>query len=123
MQAEGCAPLRRAWDHLAPDFDFDAAAADPDTYMTPWDDPHSVATGILDDITYDWVPLLERTRATGGWPVVAPESLIVEAHRLAREHTAIAVSPTGSAGLAGLLTEPPDAAVRVGLLFTGVDRS
>jgi threonine synthase len=122
VQAEGCAPLRRAWDRLAPRFDFDVAESDPDRFMWPWEDPTSVATGILDDVTYDWLPLLRRTRETGGWPVVAPEALVVEAHRLARTATTIPVSPTGSAGLAGLLAEPPAPGSRVAVLFTGVDR-
>ncbi len=123
VQAEGCAPLRRAWDLLAPEFDFEAAAADPDSYMWPWDDPQSYATGILDDITYDWQPLLQRTKATGGEPIVAPEAFVVEAHGLAHEHTNIPVCSTGAAGLAGLMAEPPKASERVALLFTGIDRT
>ena len=126
VQAEGCAPLRRAWDLLAPGFDFDAAAADPEAYMWPWDNPKSLATGILDDITYDWLPLLKRTRETGGEPVVTPEHLIERAHRLARDHTldltGLPICVTGTAGLAGLLHRPPEPGTRVGLLFTGVDR-
>ena len=123
VQAEGCAPLRRAWDLLAPDFDFGLAAAEPDRFMWPWDDPQSFATGILDDITYDWLPLLERTRSSGGEPVVAPESLIVRAYELAHAHTDINVCSTGAAGLAGLLHRPPASRERVVLLFTGIDRS
>lgn len=122
VQAEGCAPLRRAWDRLAPEFDFDAAAADPQSYMWPWQpEPASAATGILDDITYDWLPLLRRTRETGGEPVVALESTVVRAHELARA-TGVSVSATGSAGLAGLLTLPPEPGARVAVLFTGVER-
>ena len=146
VQAEGCAPLRRAWDRLAPDFDFDHAATNPGDYMEAWEDPTSFATGILDDVTYDWLPLLQRTRATGGEPVVAPESLVVEAYGLAHAHTDIPVCSTGTAGLAGLLHAPPIARPptgdpasghpspgqpapsdprreRVALLFTGIDRS
>ncbi len=140
VQAEGCAPLRRAWDLLAPDFDFDAAAASTDDYMWAWDDPQSFATGILDDVTYDWLPLLRRTHETGGEPIVAPESLIVQAYEMAHQHTEIPVCSTGSAGLAGLLAAPPKPATangrtgpintetfapceRIALLFTGIDRS
>lgn len=122
VQAEGCAPLRRAWDRLSPQFDFDNAAAHPDDFMWPWqDEPTSAATGILDDVTYDWLPLLRRTRATGGEPLVVPEATIVEAHRLAREHTAIPVSATGTAGFAGLLHHRP-ASGHVAVAFTGVER-
>lgn len=123
VQAEGCAPLRRAWDLLAPEFDFAAAAADPDSYMWAWDDPQSYATGILDDITYDWHPLLQATIASGGQPIVAPEALVVQAHALAHEHTDIPVCSTGAAGLAGLMTAPPAASERVVLFFTGIDRT
>lgn len=123
VQAEGCAPLRRAWDLLAPNFDFDAAAADPESYMWPWENPNSYATGILDDITYDWLPLLKRTHASEGEPIIAPEALVVQAHAMAHEHTDIPVCSTGSAGLAGLLAQPPSSRERVVLLFTGIDRS
>ena len=123
VQAEGCAPLRRAWDLLAPDFDFVAAAAEPDAYMWPWDAPHSFATGILDDVTYDWLPLLQRTRVTGGEPIVVPEPLIVRAYELAHEHTGIPVCSTGAAGFAGLVHAPPSTREKVAVLFTGIDRS
>jgi threonine synthase len=122
VQTEGCAPLRRAWDLLAPSFDFEAAAADPASYMWPWEEePASAASGILDDVTYDWLPLLQRTLATGGEPIVASESTILRAHELATE-TGVAVSATGSAGLAGPLTVPPAAGARIAVLFTGLRR-
>ena len=124
VQTEGCAPLRRAWDRLAPGFDFDAAAASPDDYMWAWEaEPHSAATGILDDVTYDWLPLLRRTRASGGEPIVVAEALVLRANELARAHTSIPVSVTGTAGLAGLLaaaeTGPVDG--RALVAFTGID--
>ena len=103
VQTEGCAPLARAWwraadAHLSP-------AAVPGRWarlMTPWADPHSLADGILDDETYDWLADVEVMRASGGRPIVVPEEAVVRAHELALA-TGIAVSPTGSAGLAGLL--------------------
>lgn len=123
VQSEGCAPLRRAWEQLEPDFDFVAATAHPEAYMTPWPDPHSLATGILDDITYDWLPLLCRTRASGGHPIVAPEALVRRAYALAHEVTDVDVCATGTAGFAGLLTEPAPANEHVAVLFTGIDRT
>ena len=123
VQSEGCAPLRRAWDLLAPDFDLAAAAKNPDAYMWPWEsEPHSLATGILDDVTYDWLPLLERTLATGGEPIVAPEPLVERAYELAHAHTDVPVCATGTAGLAGLLAQPPATRERIVLFFTGIDR-
>jgi threonine synthase len=128
VQAEGCAPLRRAWDRLAPGFDFEAAAADPGRYMWAWEDePHSIATGILDDVTYDWLPLLHQTLASGGEPLVVPEPVVAEAHQLAHTHTDVAVCTTGTAGLAGLLHHrrigQADPAARSIVLFTGLDRT
>ncbi len=130
VQAEGCAPLARAWDRLeANGFDFEAAAASPGDYMWPWEDePHSAATGILDDVTYDWLPLLQRTHASGGHPLVVAEELIVGANDSARSETSIVVSTTGSAGLAGLLADldRANAAAATGaraiVAFTGIGR-
>ncbi len=155
VQPEGNHPLVRAWDRLVAELldrevpavnrdRSEAAAAlgrldraslddvaaridlDAGRYMAPWDDePMSYATGILDDVTYDWVPLIDAMLASGGHPIVAPEDEFRDAHRLAHTHTDIAVCPTGSAGLGGLLTfvrERPDAIAageRVAVLFTG----
>jgi threonine dehydratase len=61
---------------------------------------------------------------TGGSPVVASEAHIVEAHRLALAHTGIKVSPTGTAGLAGVLAVRERIAdeERVVVVFSGVRR-
>ena len=60
-------------------------------------------------------------RATGGGPVVVDEVAVARAHALARPHAGIAASATGTAGLAGLLSQPaPGRSVAV--LLTGVAR-
>jgi threonine synthase len=96
-------------------------------FMWPWETPpKSLATGILDDETYDWAAVCRGMLATGGFPIVASEGQIARAHALAREHTGISADPTGTAGLAGLLTAldvevvPRDESHAV--LFTGVER-
>ncbi len=131
VQAEGCAPLARAWDQLSPEFNFDAAAADPQRYMWPWDNPQSAADGILDDITYDWLPLLSETRRSGGHPVVASESTVVSVHATATSVTGIPATATATAGLAGLVMFAPHLdqiarsdgrPPRVGVFFTGIQR-
>ena len=108
------------------------AAAEPERFMLPWeppdgDTPQSSATGIVDDVTYDWLPIAWGVASTGGDVVVVPEDLVVEAHVLARRLTDVAVDPTGTAGLAGLLAARRAGLVadgaRVGVLFTGADRS
>lgn len=138
VQTEGCAPLRHAWERLCAlraevgtDAALEAAVAEPERFMQPWvppegDGPQSIATGILDCVTYDWLPIVWGVAATGGDVVVAPESLVAEAHALARRWTDVPVDPTGTAGLAGLLAARGSGLVadgaRVGVLFTGVDR-
>ncbi len=132
VQAEGCAPLARAWDELrattagldGPAVLREAASGD---YMRPWDDPHSAATGILDDVTYDWLTIVEPMLRWGGEPVVATEAEISEAHDMGIASTGISVSHTGTAGLAGLLHHhrtggAPPAGARVAVLFTGAIR-
>jgi threonine synthase len=75
-----------------------------------------------------WALLQQRRgmAATGGTSVVVDEPTLVDANQLARQSTGVAVSHTGSAGLAGLLELRRDgviaAGARVGLLFTGVQR-
>jgi len=104
VQAAGCAPLARAWDRARATGGVRGAGARWRECMWPWEStPVSLADGILDDETYDWIGVVEAMADTGGSPVVAPEDVIVGAHRLAHEVTDIDVSPTGSAGLAGLI--------------------
>ena len=117
VQAEGCAPLAAAWERAA-------VVEQPARYwsqvMRPWPDPHSVADGILDDETYDWIADLDVMVESGGEPIVALESGIVRAHELAVA-AGYSVSPTGSAGLAGVLA----AKVRgenVAIVMSGVAR-
>jgi threonine synthase len=108
--------------HLEPS----TAAARWDECMWPWEhEPRSVATGILDDETYDWVGVVAGMARTGGWPVVVDEDHLVEAHRLVRDVAGIDADPTGSASLAGLLAVRGGIGdtERVAVLVTGVRRS
>ena len=91
--------------------------------MTVWDDPHSLADGILDDETYDWIGVFENLRRSGGEPVVASESQIEQAHAMAVDG-GFDVSPTGSAGLAGLLAARDRVSndERVAVVMSGVAR-
>jgi len=132
VQTQGAAPLQRAWMLLLQraggvDTALRDAAAHRSAFMWPWEAvPYSVATGILDDETYDWLAVLRGMAATGGNAVVVDEPTLVQANRLALESTGIAVSHTGSAGLAGLLQLHREGVIadgaRVGVLFTGVQR-
>lgn len=136
VQAATVAPLARAFERLAHRLDTDApssaldlawAAHHRSAFMWPWEtEPHSVATGILDDETYDWLAVVRGTLASGGSPVVVDEATLVEANEIARTATGIDVDPTGTAGLAGLLDLRRRALVdpgeTVAVIFTGARR-
>lgn len=99
--------------------------------MTPWPGtPHSVASGILDDLTYDWRTVLSHQIRTGGWPQLADEATLAEAAALAAGLVTPPPDATGAAGLAGLLAAaragslPPRAdGEALVVLLTGVDRA
>ena len=123
VQTEGCAPLARAWERTAELGGLDKARRQRSVVMWPWTPtPFSAATGILDDETYDWAAVTEAMVSTGGHPVVVPEPVVTEACEAGRSATGINVSPTGSAGLAGLLYDDPPADAKSAVLFTGAQR-
>jgi len=92
----------------------------------PWPTtPTSIATGILDDETYDWLGVVDALAQSDGSPVVASEADVAAAFDLAREATTIPVDATGAAGLAGVRAFRPHLrdGERVVVLFTGRARS
>jgi threonine synthase len=96
-------------------------------FMWPWETvPHSLAHGILDDETYDWLALVEAMLLTGGRALVVDEDEIAEANELGSGATGVAVDATGSAGLAGLAQLCRAGEVKSGeraaVLFTGAPR-
>lgn len=101
----------------------------PGRFMWPWDGaaPHSLAHGILDDLTYDCYYLLEAMLRTGGAAEVLSEDTISRAYDSAQRHTGIPVCATGASGLAGLMQLTESGTIRpdesVALFFTGFDRS
>jgi threonine synthase len=125
VQTRGGFPLRRAWERLlalagTADEKLSHAARHRSAFMWPWEsEPRSIAHGILDDETYDWLAICRGMLETGGEPLVVDEPLLEEANRRGRAF-GIDVDPTGSAGLAGALSLPPQGAT--GVLFTGARR-
>jgi threonine dehydratase len=96
-------------------------------FMWPWpSEPQSIAHGILDDETYDWAAVVEAMLLSGGRPVVVPEEALRAANEIGVDTTGICADHTGTAGLAGLLTqietEPSLLTERVAVLFTGARR-
>lgn len=126
VQAQGCAPLARAWNRAKETGGTRNAGNRWSQCMWPWEQlPMSLADGILDDETYDWIAVCNAMADSGGSPVIASERHIFEAYALAHAETAIDVSPTGSAGLAGLLSVRNDIAddELVAVVFSGIRRS
>jgi threonine synthase len=141
VQTEGAWPLRRALDAVGSGLPRSMEQGRPDpqdalrfasqhrsAFMWPWEEePRSVASGILDDETYDWLAVVRGMLATGGDALVVDEQTLEAANALARETTGIDVDHTGSAGLAGLLQLRATGGVgddeRVAVLFTGVVRA
>jgi len=126
VQTEGCAPLARAWElaQALPDGPRHAGAHWRDC-MWPWErEPASAADGILDDEAYDWVEVVDAMACSGGSPVVAPESIVMQAWQLGRATTEVPVSATGTAGLAGLMAmrEQIGDDENVAVIFSGVER-
>lgn len=125
VQTQGCAPLARAWDNALKTGGTKNAGPRWAQCMWPWEDePRSLADGILDDETYDWIGVLNAMTDSGGSPVVASEDHVVEALALAQRVTSIDVSPTGTAGLAGVLAmrSEIDDDERIAVVFSGVLR-
>jgi len=137
VQTEAAWPLKRAFDAVAgtcarrtpADIRSAVAAAahHRSAFMWPWEsEPHSIAHGILDDETYDWLVVVEEMLATGGGPLVVDEVALAEANALALEATGVPADPTGTSGLAGVLALLDAGRVahdeRVAVLFTGVIR-
>jgi len=103
------------------------AARHRSEFMWPWEEePKSIATGILDDETYDWFVLVEGMLTTGGAPLIVADDILAEANRLAKDNTGILADPTGTSGLAGLLhlqrLEPLPTDETSAVLFTGIER-
>ena len=118
------APLVRAWERATPAWRA-APAAHWGELMWPWEDVRpSAADGILDDETYDWIPVVEAMQRTGGGAIEVSEDDVRRADALVREHTAIDASATGSAGLAGVVAGRASIGddERVAVILSGVRR-
>jgi len=138
VQTAGAWPLARAFERVVARLGAERgreevhaavhyAAAHRSEFMWPWETvPHSLAHGILDDETYDWLAVVEAMLTTGGGALVVDEDEIARANGTAVEATGIEVDATGSAGLAGLAQLCRRGLVgegeRAAVLFTGARR-
>jgi len=125
VQTNACAPLDRAWQLAEAMGGPRDAAQHWSECMWPWEVVgHSAADGILDDETYDWIPVVQAMADGYGEPVVAHEPHVLEANDIGRRLTGIDASHTGTSGLAGLLAVRSRIAddERVAVVFSGVRR-
>lgn len=89
IQPEGCAPVVRALREQTPS-------------VTPWEDPHTIAPGLLVPAPFASERILESVREThGGGEVVTDASLLDAMEQLARRH-GVSASPEGAAPYAAL---------------------
>jgi threonine synthase len=132
VQTRGCAPLVRAFDRVcarlrdgvARDAVLHECAVHRSHFMWAWEqEPRGLAGGILDDETYDWRAIVTGMLESGGAPVLVDDNGVREVHALVRRATTLCPSPTGVAGLAGLMALRArgrvDADARVVVLVTG----
>jgi len=126
---EAAAFVKRSFDTPVVQLVLSKMAGNASHFMWPWDGaaPHSLAHGILDDVTYDWYHLLRAVLRSGGRAAILSENTIRLAYEKAHLHTGIPVCPTGASGLAGLILLQAAGAITpgesVGLFFTGFDRT
>jgi len=134
VQTRGAWPLKRAWDLVQERLRvederavLEHATQHRSAFMWPWEEtPRSIAHGILDDETYDWLAVVKGMLASRGVPVVVDEETLREANALAGETPGVDACHTGTAGLAGLLQLRRDGVIgpaeRVGVIFSGARR-
>jgi len=110
VQAEGCAPIVRAWA---------TGAATP----TPWDHPVTHAAGLRVPSPFAGRQMLQLIRDTGGEAIAVSEAAIADAQRRLARLEGVWSAPEAAATVAALVTMkdagrlPPD--VRVVLVLTG----
>ncbi len=102
------------------------AAGERSRYMWPWGSgARSLATGILDEETYDWLAVVAGMLSSGGEPVVVEEAGLLEANELAAT-CGLEADATGTSGIAGLMKLVDSGVVRrderVVVLATGSRR-
>lgn len=84
VQMEGCAPVVRALRDEAPS-------------VRPWDDPRTIAPGLLVPAPFSSERILEAIRETRGTGVTVPDRALPPAMRDLARHHGVSASPEGAA--------------------------
>jgi threonine synthase len=110
VQAEGCAPLVKAWEDKA-------------ETTTPWENPVTDAPGLRVPGPFAGRQMLKILRETGGHPQAVSERAIVDAQKLLARVEGLWTGPEAAATLAALCQVKEagdvDAGTRVVLVLTG----
>ena len=130
VQAEGCAPFDAAWEKIPIEKPIvevlKYCQEQQSELMKPWANPTGLATGILDDITYDWMGVVRSLLLSNGGSVVASEEQVTQASELV-PNLGIQTEPTGAASIAGAINSfesgQIDGQTTIAVLLTGKDRS
>jgi threonine synthase len=89
VQAEGCAPLVKAYNSNKP--------------IETWEHPQTIATGLADPYTWDGDACITALKATDGTAIAVSDQDILEAAKLIANLEGIFAEPSGVASLAGLI--------------------
>ncbi len=110
VQAEGCAPVVKAWVENA-------------RVTTPWENPVTQAAGLRVPSPFASRQILELLRESDGCALAVSEAAIVEAQKLLARMEGIWTAPEGAATLAALLSLKDEGKVdkvgKIVLLLTG----
>jgi threonine synthase len=101
VQPEGCAPVVRALKEGSP-------------RVTPWDDPHTLAPGLLVASPFSSERVLEAVRESRGGGTTVTDGQIVSAMKELAHRHGISASPEGAAPYAALPALLRDRAIRPG---------
>ncbi|KUO40016.1 MAG: hypothetical protein AVW06_02985 [Hadesarchaea archaeon DG-33-1] len=91
IQAEGCAPLVKAFKEETPPYE-----------IPTWQNPQTVAGGLVDPYPWDADTAMSAIRKSKGTAETVSDKEILAAEKLLAEVEGIFAEPSGAAGLAGL---------------------
>ena len=92
VQAEGCAPIVKAYDEGT-------------KHADPWPDAHTIAAGIRVPAAIGDFLILEAVRESGGFAVAVSDEAIRDAHQHCARTEGVLLCPEGAATLAALRQE------------------
>ena len=111
VQAAGCAPLKKA---------IEEDTAFLETLKHPWDDPHTIAGGIADDILFDGHTALPAIRQTAGAAIAVDDAAILDGLHCLAQTEGLLCEITSAAAIAALKHLPDtNRHTRVCCLVTG----